>query len=144
MTSSTTIILPLEQFEKDYEVELKVSEGNFGKVFRARSKPRRRSPNIFSGSLIVRQGFFKRANPGLILVHFRSFQRNNTIFTTMQCPSSIRRWDLNPRPLEHESSPITTRPGHQGSRPLVRQGFVLNFTTQIVLPSKCQSCFSKF
>ena len=28
-----------------------------------------------------------------------------------KCPSSIRCWDLNPRPLEHESSPITTRPG---------------------------------
>ena len=26
-------------------------------------------------------------------------------------PSSIRRRDSNPRPLEHESSPITTRPG---------------------------------
>ena len=29
----------------------------------------------------------------------------------MSCPSSIWCWDLNPRPLEHESSPITTRPG---------------------------------
>ena len=27
------------------------------------------------------------------------------------CPSSIWRLDLNPRPLEHELSPITTRPG---------------------------------
>ena len=29
----------------------------------------------------------------------------------MSCPSSIRRRDLNPRPLERESTPITTRPG---------------------------------
>ena len=29
----------------------------------------------------------------------------------MSCPSSIRCWDSNPRPLNHESSPITTRPG---------------------------------
>ena len=28
-----------------------------------------------------------------------------------KCPSSIRRRDSNPRPFEHESSPITTRPG---------------------------------
>ena len=26
-------------------------------------------------------------------------------------PSSKWRWDLNTRPLEHESPPITTRPG---------------------------------
>ena len=30
---------------------------------------------------------------------------------SMSCPSSIRRQDLNPRPLKHESSPITTIPG---------------------------------
>ena len=29
----------------------------------------------------------------------------------MPCSSSIRRWDLNPWPLECESPPITTRPG---------------------------------
>ena len=29
----------------------------------------------------------------------------------MSCPSSIRRRDLNPRPFERESTPITTRPG---------------------------------
>ena len=56
--------------------------------------------------------FFKWANLGL----FRSFQTNNTIFTTnqcekMSCPSWIRRQDSNPRPLEHESPTITTRPG---------------------------------
>ena len=28
-----------------------------------------------------------------------------------KCPSSTRHWDLNPQPPEHESSPITTRPG---------------------------------
>ena len=29
----------------------------------------------------------------------------------MSCPSSIRRGDSNPRPFEHESPPVTTRPG---------------------------------
>ena len=48
---------------------------------------------------------------------FRSFQTNiNTIFTTnqyekMSIPSSLWHRDSNPRPLDHESSPITTRPG---------------------------------
>ena len=28
-----------------------------------------------------------------------------------KCPSSIRCWDSNLQPLEHESPPITTRPG---------------------------------
>ena len=59
--------------------------------------------------------FYKKwANPGLFLFIFGLFQTNNTIFTTNQCekcPSSIRRWDSNPRPLERESPPITTRPG---------------------------------
>ena len=62
--------------------------------------------------------FFKKrwANPGLFFVYFWSFQTNNIIFTTnqcerMSCPSGIWHWDLNPQPLKHESSPITTRPG---------------------------------
>ena len=45
---------------------------------------------------------------------FSSFQTNITIFTTNiceKCPSSIRCWDSNPQPLEHESPPITTWPG---------------------------------
>ena len=47
---------------------------------------------------------------------FSVFSTNNTIFTTnqcekMSCPSSIRRRDSNPRPLDHESPPITTRSG---------------------------------
>ena len=29
----------------------------------------------------------------------------------MSNPSSIKHWDSNPRPLKHESSPLTTRPG---------------------------------
>ena len=52
----------------------------------------------------------------LFLSYLRSFQSNDTIFTAnqcekMSCPSSIQLEDLNPLPLEHESPPITTRPG---------------------------------
>ena len=69
------------------------------------------------GTLVWSPHFFKKwANPGLFFVYFWSFQTNNTIFTTnqcekMSCPSSIRRQDSNPGPLERESPPITTRPG---------------------------------
>ena len=45
---------------------------------------------------------------------FSSFQTNITIFTSYiceKCPSSIQCLDSNPQPSEHESPPITTRPG---------------------------------
>ena len=61
--------------------------------------------------------FFKNGpSPASISFIFELFQTNNTIFTTIQCeqmscPSSIRRRKSNPRPLECESPPMTTRPG---------------------------------
>ena len=61
---------------------------------------------------------FKWAIPGLLLVYFRLFQTNITIFTTNnceKCPSSKWCWDSNPQPFEHVSSPITTGPGLQRS-----------------------------
>ena len=51
---------------------------------------------------------------GLELTAFPKRQTNITIFTSNKCekcPSNIRCWDSNPRPSEHESSHITTRPG---------------------------------
>ena len=56
---------------------------------------------------LLRHIFLKKwATPGLFFVYFRSFQTNNTIFTTNQCektscPSRIRRWDSNPRPTAY-------------------------------------------
>ena len=44
-----------------------------------------------------------------------SLSHTNIIFTTKicdKCPCSIRCHDSNPQPLEHESAPITTRPGY--------------------------------
>ena len=61
--------------------------------------------------------FFKKG-PTLasFMVYFRSFQTNIiTEITTNICekyPSSLQCRDSNPRPSEHESPPITTRPGH--------------------------------
>ena len=53
--------------------------------------------------------------PASFIVDFRSFQTNIIKkFTTKiseKCPSSIRCRDSNPWPPEHESPPITTRPG---------------------------------
>ena len=61
---------------------------------------------------LKKNNFFKWAIPGLFSVYFRPFQAN--IKTILQqiyvkiCPSSIWHWDLNQRPSEHESPPITT------------------------------------
>ena len=56
----------------------------------------------------------KWANPGLFLFIFGLFKQKLQIFTSNiceKCPSSIWYRDLNPRPSEHDSPPITTRPG---------------------------------
>ena len=59
-----------------------------------------------------RAHFFKWAIPGLSFVYFRSFSNKHYNFynKSMSSPSSIRRQDSNPRPLELESPPITTSP----------------------------------
>ena len=54
--------------------------------------------------------------PGLFICLFSFFSNKqfnffNKLMWKMPCPSSIRRRDLNPQPLEQVSSPITTRPG---------------------------------
>ena len=53
--------------------------------------------------------------PGLFFVYFDLFQTNiNTILQQInvkKCTSRMRRRDLNPRPSDCESPPITTRPG---------------------------------
>ena len=52
------------------------------------------------------------AQPASFIVYFRSLQTNiitPNIFE--KCLSSIRCRDSNQRPLEHESPPLTTRPG---------------------------------
>ena len=56
----------------------------------------------------------KRAITGLFFYLFLSFQTNIIILQKNKCekcPSSIQCWDSNPRPLEHESPPITNKPG---------------------------------
>ena len=63
---------------------------------------------------IINLYFLNMGQPRPLLRLFSTFQSNITISTTNKCekcPSSKRRWDSNPRPLEHESPPITTRPG---------------------------------
>ena len=63
-----------------------------------------------------------RTNPGLFFVYFRLFKQTLQFLQQMnvkKCPSSIRRWDLNPQPFEHESPPITTRPGLPPTRPRI-------------------------
>ena len=85
-----------------------------GRIAPRRSWPRPRAKILILKSFL--QLFFKWANPDLFFIYFWSFQTNNTILKTnlcekMSCPSSIWRQDLNPQSIEHELSPITTRPG---------------------------------
>ena len=57
----------------------------------------------------------KWANPGLFFVYFRSPEQISLQFLQQiyvkNCHSSIWCQDLNPRPSERESLPISTRPG---------------------------------
>ena len=86
------------------------------------------SPSLSNLSLLLSHTFIlslslshffsskKWAKPGLFFVYFWSFSNKqynfyNKSMWKMSCPSSIRRWDSNQRPLERESHPITTRPG---------------------------------
>ena len=55
--------------------------------------------NCISGLFLFIFGLFKQK--------IQFLQQTNV----KQCRSTIRSWDTNPQPLEHESSPIITRPG---------------------------------
>ena len=71
---------------------------------------------------------------------FSSFQTNITFFTTNKCetcPSSIWCWDSKPRPSEHESPPITTRPGLP---PKVVKLFVMLIAIKLTLRSDRMFC----
>ena len=50
----------------------------------------------------------------------------------MSCPSSIWRQDSNSQPLEHESPPITTRPGLPPKSCGKRLPFILLLSSYIV------------
>ena len=52
--------------------------------------------------------------PRLFFIYFRRFQHTLQFLQQIivkKCPSSIWCQDSNSQPLEHESPPITTRPG---------------------------------
>ena len=61
-------------------------------------------------------------SPGSFSFIFRRFKHTIVKIVLQQinvkkCPSSIRCWDLNPQPSEHESPSITTRPELPPTRP---------------------------
>ena len=61
--------------------------------------------------------YFLMGQPRPLFVYFLVFSNKQYNFCTKsmwklsKCLSSIWRWDSNPQPFKHESSPITTRPG---------------------------------
>ena len=78
-----------------------------------------KSCNTLYGNCIKSNIVFKWAIPGPLFNYFRLFKQTLQIFTTNiceKCPSSIRCWDSNPHPSEHESPPIrhyTRAPAHR-------------------------------
>ena len=67
-------------------------------------------------AFFMRKYTFLNGQPRPLFHLFAIFSIKHHNFTAhkcekMPCPSSIWHQDLNPWPLEHESSPITTRPG---------------------------------
>ena len=67
-----------------------------------------------SSHIFVCCNFFKWANPCLFLFIFGLFKQTLQFLQQIyvkKCPSSKPCWDSNPEPSEHESPPITTRPG---------------------------------
>ena len=71
---------------------------------------------------------FKTGHPRLFFVYFCLFKQ---VLQSLQqikvkkCPSSMRCWNSNPQPTEHESPPITTRPGLQ---PVIDVSCIETFT----------------
>ena len=76
---------------------------------------------VYAPSRPPRQWMFEMSvkngpSPGSFSFIFRRFKHTIVKIVLQQinvkkCPSSIRCWDLNPQPLEHESPPLTIRPG---------------------------------
>ena len=63
---------------------------------------------LLGDKLVKLLTYVKIAHPRPLFVYFRLFKQT---LQFLQQISGIRCWDSNPRPLEHESPPITTRPG---------------------------------
>ena len=82
---------------------------------------------------------YVRTNSRTLFFIFSVFLKTKiTIFTTNQCekcPYTLWCWDSNPRPSEHESPPITTRPGV----PLI-----FELKTVSVIGTRTQSAVSGF
>ena len=80
--------------------------------------PTYESPSMYCQEYLARSYsyiFFKKwAIPDLFLVYFRLFKQTIQFLQQIDVkkyPSSVRCWDLNPRPSEDELPPITTKPG---------------------------------
>ena len=73
----------------------------------------------------------KWAIPSLFFIYFCLFKQTLQFLQQInvkKCPPSIWCWDLKPRSSEHESLPITTRPGLPAHSKLSFKSFVLSLT----------------
>ena len=72
--------------------------------------------------------FFKKGHPGLSFVFFKQTIQFLQQINVKKCPSSIWCWDSTRWPSEHESPPITTRPGFlpNVAMILIRESIILS------------------
>ena len=83
--------------------------------------------------------FFKWAIPGLFFIYFRLFkQLYNFTDKCEKCPFSIWCWDSNLWPSEHESPPITTRPGLYCATCEINLAYSYMLQWQCSRAAKCQ------
>ena len=73
--------------------------------------------------------------PRPLFIYFRLFKHTLQILQ-QKSPSSIRCWDLNSRPLEHESPSITTRPGLPPQIQLLKYNIMMWYVL-LTLPIVC-------
>ena len=96
-------------------------------------------------SLSFRRIIKKWTIPGLFFVYFCLFKQTITFsqqINVKKCPSSIWPWDSNPQPLEHESPPITTRPGLPPVQRIIISSWIFllfrSFRYRLFLSNECR------
>ena len=102
------------------------------------SRAEKRKATFQQKSIILKMG-----QPRPLFHLFSSFQTHITNFTTNRYgkkvhPVYLRCWDSNSRPWEHESPPITTRPGLPPNR---RAFFVSKVKLLNFFVSLCRKSF---
>ena len=112
----STILIRLSQYQSATDKSIFRTLSNDTQVYKSSIQWSISNLNLIAIFIRELNSFFVKNGPtqASFLFIFGLLKRTIQFFTTNQCekcPSSIRRRNSNPRPFEHESSPITTIPG---------------------------------